>query len=554
MKGYLLLARMMLKNTITGLNPFDRFRSDKKSKAAVKSMLLGLVLLFALGSVVYAEYELFGVLRSMGQEALLPAMTMLMAMMASLLLGLFQSISGLYQGRDAAWLAVLPVSSRQIYAAKLTSLYLSDLVLNLPIIIPAAVLYLTSRTDLILPILRLIPIFLFLPVLPLAIVSLVSYLLMKLSSFARNRETVLTGLSILFMVGYMLTVSRISAVSGADGEEAVARMLASEDGLMNKLLSGFPPARWAAQGFIGSFWLMLLFCLVSAVGMAVSFLLTGRDYLPTALSAGEKTHKGGKGRAAVSASRAASPLAALIRLEIRDLVRTQTYLLNGVLGGLVMPIALMIGVSSGMSQVGNVGKNEMSEVFGQLDLSLLIIIATGAFYLCSFINQLPATAVSREGRHYPLSLSLPVRQSVRLTAKLLVSLVLNLLSMLILLVPVLFFLPLPLHGLLAAFGLAFLLSVFPAAFCLYMDARRPKLNWMTEIDALKKNFNSYFSLIFWIVGAAVCVITVLLLFRNGDFTPSLIGLTVCAIVLSGGSLAWLYHQAGRLEFLPENAD
>ena len=190
MKQYLLLTKLMLKNTLAGMNPLRNLKdSGKKGKTAVKSVLMVLVLLFALGSVVYLEYEVYGVLRQLHQEALLPAMAFILAIVSSLVLGLFQSLSELYQGRDVTWLAVLPVKSGQIYAAKLTNLYFSDLVINIPIVIPAAVLYLLDQDAWVLPTIRLIPVFLFLPALPLAIVAVLSFLLMKLIATAESSST-----------------------------------------------------------------------------------------------------------------------------------------------------------------------------------------------------------------------------------------------------------------------------------------------------------------------------------------------------------------------------
>ena len=189
MKVYLLLTRLMLKNTLSGMNPLRQLKDSKKGKTAVKSALMILVLLFALGSVVFLEYEVYGILHQVHQEALLPAMAFILAIISSLVLGLFQSLSELYQGRDVSWLAVLPAGSGQIYAAKLTNLYVSDLLVNIPIVLPAAVLYLIDQDAWILPALRLIPVFLFLPALPLAIVALISFLLMKLIATAESSST-----------------------------------------------------------------------------------------------------------------------------------------------------------------------------------------------------------------------------------------------------------------------------------------------------------------------------------------------------------------------------
>ena len=554
MKLTLLLIRMILKNSLSGLNPLKK--SGGKGKNTVMSVFILACLLFALGSVIYLEYEIYGILKGAHQEALLPAMACLLAMMMSLLMGLFQTMTELYQGRDVSWLAVLPVSSGQIYAAKLFSLYVSDLVLNIPIVLPAAVMYLIGQPDWVLPALRLIPVFLCLPVLPLAIVALIAHLLMRLGGFARHRDKAVTVLSILFMGAYMLVVSSISARTASEegAAQALSKMLTTENGLLNQVSRAFPPVRWAALGFTESFGMMLLFCAVSAAGIVLCFLLTYRNYLPTALAAGEQTKTGARGKQRAVSGRASSPLRALMKLEWHDLLRCQSYLLNGVLGGLIMPVALMIGGFGGLSQV-KVPKEEIAQDLSgavkSVPAALLIAIITAVLFLCCMVNQLPATAISREGRHYPFALSLPVTQKQRLSAKLLVSLEINVISMLIMLIPAMILLPVPPLYMLAGFVMALMLSVFPAAVSMVIDARHPKLNWMSETDALKKNFNSFFCIVLWVVAAAVTAITAFLLSRVSP-AAMLIGLAACAVILCAGSLWFLNRAADQCNTLPED--
>ena len=549
MKAYLLISRMMLKTSFSGLNLFGQYRNDKDSRKVLKTAFALLIILFALGSVVFLEYQIYGLLRQMHQEALLPACAIMLAIMSSLVLGLFQSVSELYKSRDAAWFGFLPVNSEQIYAAKLTSLYVSDLLVNLPIVLPAAILYLSDRPDWVLPALRLIPVFLFLPAIPLAIIALISALLMRISGFARHRDTVMTVLIIVFMLAYLVGVTSFSSMNAAPGGSSaeLAAAMTSPDGLFNKLLSVFPPARWAGDGFINSFPMMLLFCAVSAAALGLVFVLTGKGYLDCALS-GSETTRTASSKKTVS-FRTSSPIGALVRLEVYDLIRCQTYLLNGVLGTLVMPVALMIGVFSGLRSVGE-SASSFSELFDNLGFGMITVILTGVMFLCTFVNQLPATAISREGRHYPFSLSLPVEQTARLTAKLTVSTVLNAISMILITIPIAIFLPVPPAAIVLAFVLAFALSLAPGALCMLLDARSPKLDWVTETDAMKKNFNSFFCLFLWIAVAAVVGIIVYAVSGIGP-TAILIALIACTAVLAGVSLFLLYRIAGKLTYLPD---
>ena len=144
-----------------------------------------------------------------------------------------------------------------------------------------------------------------------------------------------------------------------------------------------------------------------------------------------------------------------------------------------------------------------------------------------------------------------VTQKQRLSAKLLVSLEINVISMLIMLIPAMILLPVPPLYMLAGFVMALMLSVFPAAVSMVIDARHPKLNWMSETDALKKNFNSFFCIVLWVVAAAVTAITAFLLSRVSP-AAMLIGLAACAVILCAGSLWFLNRAADQCNTLPED--
>ena len=118
-------------------------------------------------------------------------------------------------------------------------------------------------------------------------------------------------------------------------------------------------------------------------------------------------------------------------------------------------------------------------------------------------------------------------------------------------IPAMILMPVPPLYMLAGFVLALMLSVFPAAVSMVIDARHPKLNWMSETDALKKNFNSFFCIVLWVVAAAVTAITAFLLSRVSP-AAMLAGLAACAVILCAGSLWFLNRAADQCNTLPED--
>ena len=148
MKNYWILTRLMLKNMAASMNPFTGIYEDgqKKQKAIFRMLGIAALALFGIGSVIYLEIQLFNFAGSMGEQLnagfkaagmqaqfdnpmkLIPGLAIMACMLITLVMGLFQGLSELYQGKDAPFLAVLPLSSRQIYGARIsTSFYLQAL-------------------------------------------------------------------------------------------------------------------------------------------------------------------------------------------------------------------------------------------------------------------------------------------------------------------------------------------------------------------------------------------------------------------------------------------
>ena len=106
------------------------------------------------------------------------------------------------------------------------------------------------------------------------------------------------------------------------------------------------------------------------------------------------------------------------------------------------------------------------------------------------------------------------------------------------------------ESMICALLLALLLSVVPAAVSMTIDARHPRLNWMTETEAMKSNFNSFFCIILWIACAAVVALIAFLL-SNVSAAAMLAGLILSVVLLCIGSIYLLNRTAEKLNTLPE---
>lgn len=515
MKNYWILTRVMMRNMLFSLNPFAQTASDsrKKSRLVVRAILRLLVIFGAIASIIYLEYAISQAADSAGlPDILLPAIAILVSSAFALVVGLFQGLSELFQGKDAPFLAVLPLTSRQVFAARLTTLYLSELALDALLCLPAFVLYAMGTGSAMPVMLTALPTLLLLPLIPLGIVALVASLLMRLSVFARNRDSVTMALSAAFAIAYSLCVTMTNASDGDPAKAMIA--LLSQKGMLDRLSRFYPPMQWATQGFTGNIGMLVLFALVSVAAAAGVILLVGPGYLNQALSSSEKTvvhRKKSKG----THWEKHGTLAALHALEWREILRTPAWAYNSLIGVLMFPLMIAVGMFTGVSRGDPQGMAGFRQMLLNVDPGYIALVVSGVLMFGSMVNPAVSTSISREGSRWPFALTFPVRQRTRFAAKLLVGLEINLVCSLMIAVVAWFIIRLNLPWLLAALGISFLVGLAAAAISLWVDALHPHLQWASEMEAIKKNFNQVYGMLLWVVLVALCVVPAVLLWKRG---------------------------------------
>ena len=504
MKNYRILTRLMLKNLVASLNPFaERYDDGKKKKGRGKgtAILLAMLAVYGIGFMIWLEIQMFNVMEAMGHREMLPGMAIMLGMMLTLILGLFQGISELYQGKDAPLLATLPVTSRQVFAAKLTSLYVSETVINAAILFPAFLIYAIRGHEVFPTVLTAIPVWLLVSVLPLCVVSLISALLMRISGFAKHRETVTMVLSFGIAIAYSIFITRMNSSRDDEFGSSLAQSVISAD-LVGKVSSVFPPAGWAANAFTGDWLMLLLLLAVCAAGVWLVITLIGPGYVRQALACGEQTVSAKNSRSD-SDMRTGSSFRALHRLEWRRLLRTPAWLFNGLAGVVMYPLMLGIGVASGFSSA-NANPADLMRIIP--DQAYIVCFGALLAAMGSMVNPAVSTAISREGECWPFAISLPVAQEDRYAAKLIAGFELNALCSALILAVVGFFTKVSVVLLVCAFLFSLLIDLAVAAVSLWRDATHPHFRWANENEAIKKNFNQMWGMLYWLVAIALCCV------------------------------------------------
>ena len=493
MTGYVTLLKLALRNRLALLRGGTWRKPNGRIDAGrvAQGVALAILAVVMLGGVIAVEYLLFRLLATVGQQWLLPAMALIMTLVGTVLLGLFQILAQLYFDKDVQLMAYLPVRSETVLLAKSTEIYVSELGMSAMILFPSFILcgvhagaglgyWLTAAA-----------VTLTAPVLPMMLMMLLSTGLARISSFVRHKDALMMACTLVMVILVMTLEMKVVSNIPEDADAAFfLRMILDREALLNQVTGAIPPVKWAIGALRGQTSSLLLLIGVSLAVAAATLALVGPRYLTIALNQQER---GGR-RKALRMDKvnygASSQLISLYRLEMRMLLRTPVYAFNGVYGALAVPLvmAFMIAVSGTTEEMAEIAA--LIPMFRQMITApdqALIVAALMA--LCSFMNPAAATAVSREGKRFAHTRTLPVTTRTLLQAKLLMGMTVGLLSCIAGGVIAVVFLRVNVWLLLAGFAVAMLLTLGATAVSLAWDASHPVLDWPNETYAIKQNNN-----------------------------------------------------------------
>ncbi|MGB4565160.1 MAG: hypothetical protein WBJ00_10380, partial [Dethiobacteria bacterium] len=273
------------------------FKHDFKRFAG----LLGLVVLVIVGiSPIFFLYLMlveasYDILLPLGQTEVVLASALVLASLLVLLFGLAFVMSVFYFSRDLSLLVPLPLQPRDILGSKFLVVLLYDYLTVTPFFLPALWVYgVNTGAGVLYWVLGGI-VFLLVPVIPLALASLLILVLMRFTNLSRRRDT-------LRLIGFFLLLAALLAMnffisSIPLGEEAefLENILLDEDGLISLTTRAYPPALYAARALTAggreSLLNLLSYLGISAAGI-ILVLFVGQGMFYQGLIGGAEIQRG----------------------------------------------------------------------------------------------------------------------------------------------------------------------------------------------------------------------------------------------------------------------
>ena len=528
-----------------------RFFTEKKDRWLLPLFALaGVSLLPTLYGGIKLLAGIYGMLVPMNQQAALLTFALLTGQFLILLFGLYYVISAFYFSRDLEILIPLPLKPFQVMLSKFIVICVNEYVTVFLLVAPVLVTWgILARRGPGYWISALI-VYLLLPVIPLAIVSLLVVVLMRLVNLSRKKDAfILIGSLVLIVasIGLQSAMSRTNE-AGMSAEAAVA-FFTAPDSLLNRIGAFFPPSIWATNALAGGPGVsgpahLALFAGVSLALFLALVVLSEKLFYRglvgiSEVSARRRTLSSAEMSRRVSSGR--RPFRALLAREWRIMNRTPIFLLNGVLVVVIVPVVLILMVKTGR-------ETEMFLIkFLDAANPAIVILGAAAFLIVSgAINGTASSTFSREGGQFWISKVIPVAPRDLVAAKLVHSYTISVLGVAVSTAACVAIFKLRFGILAPAVGLALLTGLLLTIIGMLIDLARPLLDWTNPQKAIKQNLNVLFAMLAGVGFLTVTGWLAATLLKRGVAGPViLLLLAVLLASLSAAGLALLFRFARK---------
>ena len=485
--------RLLTKVSMQGMFGLNEFRYTKDRSKKVRYCLMGLLWLLLLVMLAgYVGIMSMGLVMA-GMGRLVPAVLAMGVSLVILFFTIFKAGPVLFGWKAYEKQIAMPVNVRAIIVSRFLTMYITNMLLGLLILLPGMAVYGVMERPGILFYIYGMAAGIFLPLLPLTAASVLGALIAGISSRWRHKNLVSIVLTMILVCALM---AGSMGMSGMEESELNAMMQQMAELMEGQIQRTYPPAVWIADAMVqGNLVKLLLFLAVSVGGFVLFLEILQRFYVNICmlLSARET-----KGNYRMKELREKSVLGTMVERELRHYFSSSVYVVNTLLGELLMVLLAGAVLFMDMETV-----EAMLGLPGVVGRALPILMG-----FLPVMMPLTACSISMEGKQWWMLQTLPVtrKEMIRskVAAQLLVALPFYLVS------EILLFLALRPGW---AEGLS-LLAV-PAAYILFgaraglaVNEMLPLLDWESEVRVVKQSASTMVTML---VGMAAAIIPIVVL-------------------------------------------
>jgi ABC-2 type transport system permease protein len=495
MTTFIALVRVFLTGT---------YRIDKDKKKQRLAMYIGMIfgfapiIIFASLAIGAGGYYIAANNLPIGADFL--SVILIFSVLIVFFFGLTAFLQVVFFNKDAEFLLTLPVSPVKLFLSKMTMVYISEAATAAAVSVPSMLAFgigtalggaqISALYFVMIPVTAVI-----LPMLPLFLIALLSFPIMYVVSFFKNKLilSLVGGLLLFagFFAVYFIGISSFSSGMAAVGEENGIQIITDMLIRITSVGKNLYPLKFLANFLLleNTFLNLLYFILSFAVLALAAYFIGSAMYFRSVrgqLDSGKQTDKKvDLGRVSGSIERE------VILKEVKMLARDTGFAFQSFMSVVLTPV--VIAFYSYMFSGGMSGMEEAGDFAGGgfliISISMMMI-----FMLICGANYTAHAAFTREGKHFYMNKFLPIPYETVFNAKLkfasAVSLVGIAVSAVVLAVTLTMSGENPFSAVLNSVlmcGATGVVAYSLNKFGMTRDLKRPKLNWSNVQEALKNN-------------------------------------------------------------------
>ncbi|QIB26755.1 putative ABC transporter permease subunit [Caloranaerobacter azorensis] len=439
------------------------------------------------------------------QQSLLLLLGFLVSQIVIFLFGIVYVMSKFYFSDDLNILIPLPIKPGNIITAKFITLVVNEYLIMLPIVLPIIIIFgIRSQTNLLYWIYS-IGILLLLPIIPLGLASIIVMIFMKYTNIKGKKDLLrVIGMTLLIIVILVIQLGvqfTMKDVPYGSEEQYIAEMVKENNSFIKSFKNVFPPSRWAAIALANSqkfqgFTSFALF-VISSILVFYIMIIFGENIFYKGVIGGDEVlakRKLSKKELKKDIFKSRHPVIAIFYREIKILLRTPVFFVNSIVPIFIIPVIIIFPAI-----VNDGFMNSIQEFYLEENALLFNLILIGFLIFIAATNSIASTSFSREGKQFWISRIMPIKVEYQLIGKMLLSILLQLLTIVVILVAALIFIRLKLSTIIIVLILGLLGSIPVFEIGFFIDITRPLLDWDNPQKAMKQNLNVVFSMLIGMV-------------------------------------------------------
>ncbi|MDD4642398.1 MAG: hypothetical protein PHG99_02710 [Erysipelotrichaceae bacterium] len=512
----LLLVKMALINLFSN----NRFASANKKKRGY----LFSVLLVPAGAMLYISvvYALL-LINALPNESrfIMPVLMNIMTFMVLVMLTFLNAGGHLFGFKDFDLLMSLPVKKSSIMIAKLIAFLLMEYLFSFFLMAPYIVIYGIKMSQGFLYYLIGIIGFLLMPILPMVFSTMIALLVNSATGNFRFKN--------LFRNIFYLLLFGLIMFGSMQMQQLLFMDLFSATSLLSNLKNYLPILYYFSKALLDKNLFDLLIYIVSNVVIFTVFIVIfNKLFIRINLNA----HQGYKVKNyKLKTTRSGSRFNAYLNLQISRYFGSTMYLINTIVGPMMLIVFMVIGAISGIDEI----KIYLAMFEAQ---GLLLPILSAAILFSSSICMITASSISLEGKNIALLRSYPLTVETIFMAKIILQVIVTMaVNIVALFVGVILF-EISFINAFILFVVAFISTFLYAVFGLLINLLFPKMEWDSETIVVKQSMAVFITMFGSMIFAGFHVLGYLFMIKYLSFIWIVMIFMVLDILIT--YFMWLY--------------